>query len=83
MEAESLLEIDIEELDEDGSSFEYGSYYDGDERFMLIPTITANNFEAFICKSWLSKKWKQTKKFIKEQKKKSSSELRLWSELLL
>jgi tetratricopeptide (TPR) repeat protein len=68
-EAESLLEIDIEELDEDESSFEYGSYYDGDERFMLIPTITANNFESFICKSWLSKKWKQTKKFIKDHKK--------------
>jgi tetratricopeptide (TPR) repeat protein len=69
IEAINLLEADIEELDEQGLGFEFASYIDDDAQFMLIPSITAGSFEAFICKSWISKKWKQTKKFVKEHKK--------------
>jgi tetratricopeptide (TPR) repeat protein len=68
LEAESLLEADIEELSEDALGFEY-AFLEDDAEFMLIPNITPHRFEAFVCKSWLSKKWKQTKKFIKEHKK--------------
>jgi tetratricopeptide (TPR) repeat protein len=68
IEAESTLEQDIESLCEDGVSFTYG-FYEDQASFMLIPQVTASHFEAFICKSWLKKQWKQTKKFVKDHKK--------------
>ena len=68
-EAESLLETDIEDLEDEGRSFEFASCCDEDIQFILIPTCEDHKIEAFFCKSWLSKKWHQTKKFIKDHKK--------------
>ncbi len=69
VEVGSLLEIDIEELECEDLGFEFGSSFDKDANFTLIPSFESHRFEAFICKGWLSKKWKQTKKFIKAHKK--------------
>lgn len=55
LEAESLFEANIQELNENDEGFEY-AFSEDDAEFMLIPNITPHRFEAFIFKSWLTKK---------------------------
>ena len=68
-ESESLLEIDIQELDEEDTGYEFSLSSDEDYHFSLIPMAQASHLEAFLCKSRLAKKWKQIKHFVKKHKK--------------
>lgn len=68
---ESLsLESDIEELlDGEGSFYGYAFYQGSPEEFMIAPAIFYGHGNPVLCKSWVAKQWKHTKKFCKKHKK--------------
>jgi hypothetical protein len=64
------IENDIEELlNESEALFDYqcASFYEDDYSINLA--IFSGKRDIFLCKSWASKQWHQTKKFVKKHKK--------------
>ncbi len=63
-------------LEEDVDDLLYGEddYYEfaisqSDEDYVIMPAILNNQHEIILCKSWIKKQWKKTKKFVKKHKK--------------
>ena len=70
VDEEFILENDIQELlysDPNSSDFTYSLYQGGD--YEIAPVIFFGPGEVILCKSWIKKKWEQTKKFVKKHKK--------------
>jgi hypothetical protein len=63
---QSILENDVEELLD---PYDLGYHFDYKNSYEIIPAIFDNQQEFILCKSWASKKWKKTKKFVKDHKK--------------
>jgi tetratricopeptide (TPR) repeat protein len=68
---ESLsLEDDIEKLlDGKENPYEYAFYHGAPRDFMIASAVVYNHRDVVLCKSWVQKQWKQTKKFCKKHKK--------------
>ncbi|WP_194846775.1 hypothetical protein [Candidatus Neptunochlamydia vexilliferae] len=67
---EWLFSDEDEGLDDEGSWWWFSSF-DG-EKCSIIPAVSYQSYQqpkVILCKSWLSKKWKKTKKFVKKHKK--------------
>ncbi len=67
-ESEEDLSDDVEELLHAGNPYKYAFSLDASS-YMIVPTIVNEYGEMVLCKSWLGKKWKKTKKFAKKHKK--------------
>ncbi len=64
------LENDIEDLLHGENCFyDYAFSTEATENYMIFPADLDDLGEIVLCKSWLQKKWKQTKKFVKKHKK--------------
>ena len=68
---ESLsLEDDIEELlNGEENSYQYAVYHGGPGDFMIASAFVYQDGDVVLCKSWVQKQWKNTKKFCKKHKK--------------
>ena len=67
-ESEEDLSDDVEELLNADNPYKY-VFSLGDSSYMVVPAIANEYGEMILCKSWLGKKWKKTKKFAKKHKK--------------
>jgi tetratricopeptide (TPR) repeat protein len=67
-ESEEDLSDDVEELLNADNPYKY-VFSLGDSSYMVVPAIANEYGEMILCKSWLGKKWKKTKKFVKKHKK--------------
>jgi len=68
---EADLEDDVKELLEgEENPFEY-HFLNGSNDYLTLPAVFngSEHGDVYLCKSWLKKKWKQTKKFVKDHKK--------------
>ncbi|MEK7339455.1 MAG: hypothetical protein AABZ92_01930, partial [Verrucomicrobiota bacterium] len=63
-ESEEDLSDDVEELLHTDNPYKYAFSLDASS-YMIVPTIASEYGEMVLCKSWLGKKWKKTKKFAK------------------
>ncbi len=69
-EEEFVLKNDIQELlYEDANLYDYAFSMGQGSDYILVPAIFHTHGEIVLCKSWIEKKWKQTKKFAKKHKK--------------
>ena len=68
---ESLsLEDDIEELlNGEENPYQYAVYHGGPGDFMIASAFVYQDGDVVLCKSWVQKQWKNTKKFCKKHKK--------------
>ncbi len=67
-EEDSELQNDIQELLEGKPNlFAYSMLREGE--YIALPAVYYGDAEAILCKSWIKKQWKQTKKFVKKHKK--------------
>ena len=65
-----LLEKDIQLLLDISSGFQKSSYsYRWEDCYKTIPAVFRGQGDILLCKSWFSKQWKHTKKFVKKHKK--------------
>lgn len=64
---EAALEESIEELYSQDDSPQYAFWTDSS--YSIVPAVLSGPFHAILCKSWVQKQWKQTKEFVKENKK--------------
>ncbi|VHO02398.1 hypothetical protein [Candidatus Rhabdochlamydia sp. T3358] len=62
------LSDDVEELLHADNPYKYVFSLDASS-YMVVPAIANEYGEMTLCKSWLGKKWKKTKKFAKKHKK--------------
>ncbi len=68
-EGDSVLENDIQELlHSEDNPFKFCSSF-SQNNYVIFPAVFSGQGEIFLCKSWIQKKWHQTKKFIKHHKK--------------
>ena len=67
-ESEEDLSDDVEELLSADNPYKYVFSLDASS-YMVVPAIANEYGEMILCKSWLGKKWKKTKKFAKKHKK--------------
>jgi hypothetical protein len=68
-EEESILNEDIYELlYSEHNPYEYFFSFDSGSSSVIAPAILYRNGEIILCKSWIHKKWDQTKKFVKKHK---------------
>ncbi len=64
------LEDDIEELlNLDDNQYKYAFFLGTPGEYMVVPAVFNQDWEVVLCKTWIEKKWKQTKKFVKKHKK--------------
>ena len=68
---ESLsLEDDIEKLlNSEKSLYEYAFYHGSSSNDLFDSSDFYSSADTFLCKSWVQKQWKHTKKFVKKHKK--------------
>ncbi len=67
LEEEHSLEEDIEALFEhEHPHYEFA--FDQGNDYIIVPAIFYGHGEIILCRSWLSKQWKQTKKFVSKHK---------------
>ena len=66
----SSLEEDVEELlHGEVNPYSYAFHLGDSSQYVVVPAVFYDDAEAILCKSWLKKQWKQTKKFIKKHKR--------------
>jgi hypothetical protein len=69
-EEEFILQNDIQELlHGEESPYQYSFSLGQGNDYVIIPGIFYGQEEIVLCKSWIQKKWEQTKKFVKKHKK--------------
>lgn len=67
---EFVLQNDIQELLQDEKNpYQYSFSYRPGNDYLVIPAVFYGQGEVILCKSWIKKKWEQTKKFVKKHKK--------------
>lgn len=69
IEEESVLKNDIQELLHQESHPEYYYSFNQGNDYIIGSSVFYNQGEIFLCKSWIHKKWDQTKIFVKKHKK--------------
>ena len=69
-EVESLLAYDIHDLlEDDYSPYEYSFSLNPDSDFTIMPALCYDPLEVVLCKNWLKKSWKKTRRFVRRHKK--------------
>jgi hypothetical protein len=64
----SILANDIQELLQENDESEISFYLNETGSYFFLPTIAYSHGDIILCKSWLSKKWKQVRNFVKKHK---------------
>lgn len=69
-EQEFVLQNDIQELlQSEENPYQYSFSLSRRNDYVIIPAVFYGQGKVILCKSWIKKKWEQTKKFVKKHKK--------------